>query len=495
MIPIGETQDGRADMTNFEMDLFDTKINSYALEKEESEQCCQHSIIKPACVPVSIISLFIFLIVFFPLFNEDGFDMASIRYDRSGYCTDQCRIELVETIPSVLDFHNSSLTSSSFYEVWKQLLDNAEVSIDVASFYWNLRDPVAHSSFWQGNDTFERFVKAAKRGVRIRIAQNQPTAAFPQFDSDYFAKNGYATVRNLDMAKLMNGNGVLHAKFWIVDSRHVYIGSANMDWKSLTEVKELGVVIWNCTCIANDLYKIFTVYWRLGVKGAKIPYKWPLNLRTYFNFSHPLKLLSAKDAGTFISSSPRQFNAKGREEDSDAIVAVMDDAQEFVHISVMDYMPATIYGTSNIYWPKLDDAIRATVYRGVNVRLLVSYWKYSRREMIHFLKSLFEINDGVPRRANHSGKIEVKLFIIPMDPSHEEIPHTLVNHNKYMVTEKIAYFGTSNWAGDYFISTAGVGISFTSSTLVKSLNAIFMRDWTSKYAKTIREFLSDELSV
>uniref|UniRef100_A0A1I8EFS1 PLD phosphodiesterase domain-containing protein n=1 Tax=Wuchereria bancrofti TaxID=6293 RepID=A0A1I8EFS1_WUCBA len=482
------TQDGRADMTNFEMDLFDTKINSYALEKEESEQCCQHSIIKPACVPVSIISLFIFLIVFFPLFNEDGFDTGSVRYDRSGYCIDQCRL-LVETIPSVLIFDNSSLTSSSTYEVWKKLLDDAQVSIDVASFYWNLRDPVAHSTSWQGNDTFERFIASAERGVRIRIAQNQPTTIFPQLDSKYFAENGYATVRNLDMPKLIDDNGVLHTKFWIADSRHVYIGSANMDWKSLTEVKELGIVIWNCTCIANDLYKIFNIYWRLGVRGAKIPYKWPLNLRTYFNFSHPLQLLSAKDASVFISSSPPQFNAKGREDDGDAIVAVMDNAHEFVHISVMDYMPATIYRTSNnnTYWPKLDNAIRATAYRGVNVRLLVSHWKYSRPEMIHFLKSLLEINEGIPRKANHSGKIEVKLFTIPMDPSREEIPHALVNHNKYMVTEKIAYFGTSNWAGDYFINTAGVGISFISSTHVNLLNAIFVRDWTSKYAKTERE--------
>lgn len=41
------------------------------------------------------------------------------------------------------------------------------------------------------------------------------------------------------MPTLMGGNGVLHAKFWIVDSRHVYIGSANMDWKSLSEVTKL----------------------------------------------------------------------------------------------------------------------------------------------------------------------------------------------------------------------------------------------------------------
>uniref|UniRef100_A0A915PHU9 PLD phosphodiesterase domain-containing protein n=1 Tax=Setaria digitata TaxID=48799 RepID=A0A915PHU9_9BILA len=471
-----QTQDGRADMTNFEMDLFDTRINSYAVEKEESEQCCQHSIIKPACVPVSIISLFIFLIVFFPLFNEDGFDMASIRYDRSGYCTDHCRIQLVETIPSVLIFENSTVSNPSTYQVWKRLLDEARVSIDVASFYWNLRDSTAQPTSWQGNDTFNRFIAAAERGVRIRIAQNHPSATFPQLDSSYFFDYGYAKVRSLDMSRLIGDDGVLHTKFWIIDSRHIYIGSANMDWKSLTEVKELGVVIWNCTCTANDLYKIFNIYWRLGVKGGKIPYKWPLNLRTYFNFSHPLRLISAEDTNVFISSSPRRFSAKGREDDGDAIVAVMNNAYEFVHISVMDYMPTTLYRTSsnNTYWPKLDDAIRATVYRGVHVRLLVSHWKYSPLGMIYFLKSLLAINGGVPRTANHSGKIEVKLFTIPADPSHKEIPHTLVNHNKYMVTENIAYLGTSNWAGDYFINTAGVGISFISPALVRPSHTVFL---------------------
>lgn len=32
-------------------------------------------------------------------------------------------------------------------------------------------------------------------------------------------------------------SGVLHTKFWIVDKKHVYIGSANMDWRSLTQVQ------------------------------------------------------------------------------------------------------------------------------------------------------------------------------------------------------------------------------------------------------------------
>ena len=43
-----------------------------------------------------------------------------------------------------------------------------------------------------------------------------------------------AEVRSIDFAKLLK-SGVLHTKFWIVDEKHVYVGSANMDYRSLTQ--------------------------------------------------------------------------------------------------------------------------------------------------------------------------------------------------------------------------------------------------------------------
>lgn len=43
-----------------------------------------------------------------------------------------------------------------------------------------------------------------------------------------------ADIRTVNMIALTSG--VLHTKFWIVDKKHVYIGSANMDWRSLTQV-------------------------------------------------------------------------------------------------------------------------------------------------------------------------------------------------------------------------------------------------------------------
>lgn len=32
-----------------------------------------------------------------------------------------------------------------------------------------------------------------------------------------------------------------------------------MDWRSLSQVKELGLTVLNCSCLANDYAKIFDV--------------------------------------------------------------------------------------------------------------------------------------------------------------------------------------------------------------------------------------------
>ena len=74
-----------------------------------------------------------------------------------------------------------------------------------------------------------------------------------------------------------------------------------------------------------------------------------------------------------------------------------------------------------------------------------------------------------------------------------DIPFTRVNHNKYMVTESEAYIGTSNWSGDYFISTAGIGYvisqqansNASSPPIQEQLRNVFQRDWNSKFASAL----------
>lgn len=79
-------------------------------------------------------------------------------------------------------------------------------------------------------------------------------------------------------------------------------------------------------------------------------------------------------------------------------------------------------------------------------------------------------------------------FIVPADQNQERIPYARVNHNKYMVTDRVAYIGTSNWSGDYFETTAGVGLVLKdtlpamSDSIRKDLEGVFDRDWNSTYA-------------
>lgn len=95
----------------------------------------------------------------------------------------------------------------------------------------------------QGEEVFQAILKAGLCGkVSIKIAQNAPTHNQPNQDTDYLAKRKAAEVRSLNFAHLLGG-GVLHTKVWIIDRKHFYVGSANMDWRSLTEAKSLQYMI------------------------------------------------------------------------------------------------------------------------------------------------------------------------------------------------------------------------------------------------------------
>lgn len=93
--------------------------------------------------------------------------------------------------------------------------------------------------------------------------------------------------------------------------------------------------------------------------------------------------------------------------------------------------------------------------------------------------------------------IPQRRFVVPATEDQKKIPFGRVNHNKYMVTDNIAYIGTSNWSGDYFIDTAGIGFvsqdtvhhrNESDITLRTQLASIFERDWNSQYAKEQDKF-------
>lgn len=53
----------------------------------------------------------------------------------------------------------------------------------------------------------------------------------------------------------------MHQKMWIADQLHSYVGSANMDWLSLAQVKEMGVLVTNNSPVGVDLSRVFEQWW------------------------------------------------------------------------------------------------------------------------------------------------------------------------------------------------------------------------------------------
>jgi len=86
--------------------------------------------------------------------------------------------------------------------------------------------------------------------------------------------------------------------------------------------------------------------------------------------------------------------------------------------------------------------------------------------------------------------LKQKIFVVPVvTPDQGDIPFARVNHNKYMVTDNAAYVGTSNWSGDYFVNTGGVGLIINDTiteggkqSFRSQLKEVFDRDWNSIYA-------------
>lgn len=457
------------------------------------------------------------------------------------------RAALVESIPVGLESLRGTPGIEYTEDVLLRLTLAARSTIDLTAMYWALLpDPksVDEQGFTdkqfeqmgadRGRALYEALRNAARRGVSIRILQS-PGFSGQKQESDTLREEfpDRISIHNVDMSKWY-GSGIMHQKIWIFDSIHLYLGSANMDWKSLTQVKEMGAAVENCPQLAADATKYFESWWtfsalnptnqeafdpsvridrRVPPWSALIPTpkrsKSPLDeakYETQYGIRNPLRLsLNGETCGVFLSGCPQEVLGKGRTRDGEGLVYTIDDAQKSVCISVMDFAPAGLFSRASagppigdegtipsdtpVWWPLLTDAILSAVLtRKLYVRLLVSKWAHTSaliEPMLRALQSAADAGRADPYMS--SGQLEIKLFMVPgwnsTSGSNRKFPgHTRVNHTKYIVTDRRINIGTSNMTWDYFASTAGSSFNTDNSALVRSLQSIFDRDWASSYA-------------
>lgn len=69
----------------------------------------------------------------------------------------------------------------------------------------------------------------------------------------------------------------------------------------LFQLKELGVIVYDCSCLALDLHRIFSFYWQLQYRDY-IPSIWSKRVTAVFSRDQPLQLrLNNTDASAYVS--------------------------------------------------------------------------------------------------------------------------------------------------------------------------------------------------
>uniref|UniRef100_A0A8C1Y2T9 Phospholipase D family, member 7 n=1 Tax=Cyprinus carpio TaxID=7962 RepID=A0A8C1Y2T9_CYPCA len=414
-------------------------------------------------------------------------------------CISDCRLTLVESLPEGLVFPSGSPHLPSISDTWINLLNKANRSVHIGAFYFTLRDSdlgLTEPSSVLGKKVFNQLKQLEPNGVKLKIAVNAPQPYIA--DTDELVATG-AEVRGVDLQSITGG--ILHTKLWVVDKKHMYLGSANMDWRSLTQVKEVGVSVEDCSCLAQDASRIFDVYWDIGAqKNGSLPPFWPGRFSALSSSKYPLAVkFNGVPARVYLSSSPPPLSSYGRSDDLSSILSVIADAEQFIYVSVMDYLPMSQFTEPIRFWPVIDLALReAACTRGVEVKLLVSCWSHSPGAMFVFLQSLSVLNKP-PLSCN----IHAKVFEVPSTREQQRIPFARVNHAKYMVTDRVVYIGTSNWSENYFTQTAGVGLVVNQTgsavgqgqqTIQSQMQKIFQRDWHSEYAQTLTDVHAEHCS-
>ncbi len=359
--------------------------------------------------------------------------------------------ELVYSYPIETSLEEKDLRQAS--DAWPAMFDAAQKTIDIEQFY------VTPSAGEPLEASLQALERAAARGVKIRVILEKK---FEKNSLDGIAR--LKSVPGLDLRVLdwsqVNGDGIIHAKFFIVDSTQAYVGSQNFDWRSLKHIHELGLRIDDAAVVSN-VQRVFDHDWALTEGHGD---------RTLNEQKDPG---GDRAARAYLVASPWRRNPEGVGDSESELVRLIGEAKKELDIQLLDYNPTT-YSRPKHFYPPIDNALRDAAVRGVAVKLLVSHWNTDAQSVVH-LKSLSLI-----------AGIEVRIITVP-EAQQGSIPFARTAHSKYMIADGTAlWLGTSNWAGGYLDSSRNLEIVVKDSALAARAAKIHAHLWDSPYAAPIQ---------
>jgi phosphatidylserine/phosphatidylglycerophosphate/cardiolipin synthase-like enzyme len=365
--------------------------------------------------------------------------------------------ELVQTAPVETTLSSSDLRDP--ITVWSQLFDGARHEIVIGQFY------AASKPGAPFEKVIDRLAAAGERGVKIRflldlkgIGLSEPATlarlrAIPNLE-----------MRVLDYSKL-TGNGIIHAKYLAVDRKAAFIGSQNFDWRAFTHIHETGLLVTEPVMVAQ-VQAIFDQDWQAqGLLAANLAVP----------KLGPFAMAAVQPApAAQLLASPAAFNPAGVADSEAVLPALLAEAKSEIRVQLLDYAPLS-YGPERTrpYYAVIDNALRAAAARGVSVKLMVSNWN-TEKPAIAYLKSLAMLPN-----------VQIRIVTLPV-ASGGPIPFARVMHSKTMTIDgKLAWVGTSNWAGGYFDKSRNLEVVLRNEAMAQRLLALHEQAWSSAYAQPL----------
>jgi phosphatidylserine/phosphatidylglycerophosphate/cardiolipin synthase-like enzyme len=355
---------------------------------------------------------------------------------------------LAETRPLETSLGDSTLPTAQ--SEWLDMIRGAHSTLDLEEFYLSERRGEALSP------VLDAIGAAAARGVRVRLLLDAALhRAYPE-PADSLGRLANIQVRTVDYHRA--AGGVQHSKYMVVDGREAFVGSQNLDWRSLSHIHELGLRV-RLAAVAAAFEDVFETDWALSdttrTPAPPVDHAaahWPL---AFAQDGSPGEL--------WVSASPRATTPASLPWDRDLLVQRLGAAKHAVLLQTLTYG----VGGHGVVDSTLHHALLAAAGRGVHVRLLVSDWE------------LGGSGEGALHELARSPNVEVRISRVPVW-SGGYIPFARVEHCKYLVVDgEWLWVGTSNWEPSYFLTTRNLAVTVHHAPLALAGARIFETGWTA----------------
>lgn len=344
--------------------------------------------------------------------------------------------------------------------VWLEMIAASSKTLDIEQFY------IADQAGEAMEPVLAAVKAAVKRGVKVRlivdsVMMGETQKALPAL------KEAGVDARIINFKNV--GGGVQHSKFFVVDGKELYVGSQNFDWRSLTQIHELGLRI-KSPLAAADFSRLFEADW--AIAGGADPKKtFAKKGKALVTAAKPEKaLLDGAEVTYSLAFSPKGAVPAGMDTEITGLLKLIDSAKKSVRGQVMTYALEE-HGSKR--WAELDSAFRKAAARGVKVELVFADWGMGGKA------------DRDIKALSKTDNISVKISALPLH-SKGLIPFARVEHLKYLVVDGDAGFvTTSNWGPGYFLTSRGAAVLLKGAPAAAVLEDIFYRTWTGPYVQPV----------